>query len=782
MKKFVQYILFLAVFALLGAVSCTTVDEYDTDQYSSEAVILQAYGPQPVVRGGILRFVGSNLDKVASVTIPADNVITDIEVVSSGKHSEIRVTVPKETAEVGYPVLTLKDGKTITGKTLLEYSEPITFDSFSPAEALPGAEITIEGDYLNLIHEVVFADNVKVSEKDFTTHTRYKIAVKVPETARTGKLGLGTVDELAAAGEENEEALLATLNIVESETPLTVTTAKGTLANTTLKAGETLAINGTNLTLAKSVVLAGATVTEFTASATSLSFTLPASVTDGDVVMVMASGVEVSAGALTTVVPSDVAASPSPVKNGATLTLTGKDLDLVDAGIEFPGSVWAEYDNADATSISFAVPEKAQQGDIVLHLSNGKTVSVAYTLVRPVVTDFSANPASAGSDVTITGTDLDLVAAVTFGGGIKVDVEATETSITVAVPTAAETAVLVLNLKNGENIDAIELAIDKPAGAYIANMPEEVLQIGDMFIAELLNVEHLTDVMIDDVPVNYLVSGNMLYVVIPEGAKAGSLLTLVSDNGSVSYPLSIDPGDRIVTNIWSGSSTVTWGGGAVTALSWGGYDWSSVKPGMVMSVTYTIDNAGGCIRFGNGSWASIPSLAGLAQDGNLPLQEGGHKVVLTAEDLQFLVDNGGFVLCGDGYTVTSIDLIELIPQETTIWSGSSTVTWAGGAVTSLSWGGYDWSTVKAGTAIIAHYSIDDPSGAIRFGNGSWASIPSGIPLGDAEGNISLPEGSTSFSITLTEEDIQFLVGNGGFVLCGTGYTVTSIGLLVMPEL
>ena len=767
MKKFVQYILFLAVFALLGAVSCTTVDEYDTDQYSSEAVILQAYGPQPVVRGGILRFVGSNLDKVASVTIPADNVITDIEVVSSGKHSEIRVTVPKETAEVGYPVLTLKDGKTITGKTLLEYSEPITFDSFSPAEALPGAEITIEGDYLNLIHEVVFADNVKVSEKDFTTHTRYKIAVKVPETARTGKLGLGTVDELAAAGEENEEALLATLNIVESETPLTVTTAKGTLANTTLKAGETLAINGTNLTLAKSIVLAGATVTEFTASATSLSFTLPASVTDGDVVMVMASGVEVSAGTLTTVVPSDVAASPSPVKNGATLTLTGKDLDLVDAGIEFPGSVWAEYDNADATSISFAVPEKAQQGDIVLHLSNGKTVSVAYTLVRPVVTDFSANPASAGSDVTITGTDLDLVAAVTFGGGIKVDVEATETSITVAVPTAAETAVLVLNLKNGENIDAIELAIDKPAGAYIANMPEDLFSPGDMFIIEIENPDHLTGVQFDGVDVTYILNGSTLYVQIPSDATANTTITLVSDNGSVTYAMNIDPGDFIITPIWTaGFDCSSWNGNQ--DLAWGGYDWSSVTPGTILRFELEGTVSGWwCISLRHGdSWGALAGVPGQYDTPESPLD-----VVLTQEILDDLVASNGLVITGDGYHLSRISLVQDLRYGDTIWDGLFECSgWNGNQ--DLAWGAYDWSQAKAGQTLFFHFTSSKAEGewfciSLRHGD-SWGAL-AGVP-----GQYDSPE--SPMGVKLTQEIINDLVANYGLVITGDGYNLTKISL------
>jgi hypothetical protein len=94
----------------------------------------------------------------------------------------------------------------------------------------------------------------------------------------------------------------------------------------------------------------------------------------------------------------------------------------------------------------------------------------------------------------------------------------------------------------------------------------------------------------------------------------------------------------------------------VTDLSWGGYDWTTVEAGTVLCLHYTIDDPEGCIRIGNGSWASIPSLAGLAPDGNLPLQDGGHEVELTAEDVDFLINNGGLVVCGTGYTITQIGL------------------------------------------------------------------------------------------------------------------------------
>jgi len=783
MKKIFTFTTLLAVLAVLVA-SCAK-NELNTDQYDSAVVALKAYGPQPVVRGGTLRFVGSNLDKVSKVTIPGVASM-DPEVVTAGAHSEIRVIVPKDGPEPGYPVLTLSDGTTITGKTIITYDEPITIEDFTAA-AYPGEEITIKGDYLNLIKEVIFAQDVYVSEDDFSKHSRYEISLTVPETAQTGKIKLGTLDETKIPDmklkEEEEEALLKTLNLVETETPFEVGVSRGQVDGE-YKAGAQLTVNGDHLDLTVAVNLVGAEDVEFMVAedGSSLKFNLPAEATDGDVVLVMASGVEVAAGVITTKVPVVSGVTPAPVKNGAEITIVGSDLDLV-TGLSFLNSADAEFTFAEG-KITATVTEKAQEGDITLTLANGKTVSAEITLVKPVVTGFSANPASAGSPVTIEGTNLDLVSAVSFLIGEEEylsveDVEVSETAITVSVPTSAIKGKVVLYLTNGSEVEGLELDVDKPVAAFLVTVPTQLFKVGDLFLADIKNAEHLQQVLFDDIEVQFVINDGKLYATVPSGVKKGTILHLVSDNGTLDYAVNIDPGDRIVTTIWSGSSTVTWSGGAVTALSWGGYDWSSVKAGLYLKAVYSIDDPAGCIRFGNGYWSSIPSLAGLAQDGNLPLQEGGYAVLLTQEDIDFLANNGGFVLCGTGYTVTEIQLVELIPQETFIWTGPSTVTWSGGAVTALSWGGYDWSSVKAGSSIAAHYTIDDPGGCIRFGNGYWASIPSLAGLAQ-DGNLPLQE--EGHTVVLTQEDIDFLVNNGGFVLCGTGYTVSSIGLLVMPEI
>ena len=774
MKKIFQ-LTTLVVMALM-VFSCTK-KEVSTEQFDTTAVVLKAYGPQPVVRGGILRFVGSNLEKVVSVTIPGVAPLTP-EVVTAGVHSEIRVTVPKDGPELGYPVLTLADGSTITAKTQLTYSEPILFESFSPTEVLPGTTITIKGDYLNLIHEVILPGDVYVSDDQFISHDRYSIKVIVPDIARSGKIILGTVDE----AEEEDEKVLATLNLIESDEDLIVITAEGALTAKSYKAGDAVTIKGTNLNLTKKVELEGADVTEFVATESTLTFVLPDTATDGEVLMVMASEVAVLAGEINTVVPVVSGVTPAPVKNGAVVTLAGSDLDLV-TGLDFPNAAGAEFAFAEGL-ITATVPEAAQEGELTLHLANGKTVTADLTLVKPVVTGFSANPASAGSTVTIEGTNLDLVAAVSFSIGEEAyltvkEIEGSETAITVAVPTAAVKGIIVLNLKNGSDVEGLELDIDKPVAAYLVTVPADVFKVGDLFVAEIENADHLQKVLFDEIEVPFVINNGKLYATVPAGVKKGTILHLVSDNGTLDYGVNIDPGDRIITTIWTGPSTVTWAGGAVTALSWGGYDWSTVKAGLYLKAVYTIDDPAGCIRFGNGSWASIPSLAGLAQDGNLPLQEGGHAVLLTQEDLDYLNSTGGLVICGTGYTITEIQLVELIPQETIIWTGPSTVTWAGGAVTALSWGGYDWSTVKAGLYLKAVYTIDDPAGCIRFGNGSWASIPSLAGLA-ADGHLPLQEGG--HTVVLTQEDVDYLNSTGGLVICGTGYTIASIGLLVMPEI
>ena len=86
--------LWMMCLILLGCLSfsaCDDGDEEDTNQYKG-GISLNVFGPSPVARGGELRFLGSGMDKIQSISIPGCGEITDIEVISA---NEIRVTVPQ---------------------------------------------------------------------------------------------------------------------------------------------------------------------------------------------------------------------------------------------------------------------------------------------------------------------------------------------------------------------------------------------------------------------------------------------------------------------------------------------------------------------------------------------------------------------------------------------------------------------------------------------------------------------------------------------------------------
>ncbi len=479
MKKILQLTSILAILCLT-ALSCAR-EELDTDQYASDGrVLLQAYGPQPVVRGGTLRFLGSNLDKVKAVIIPEGNEITDIQVVASGMHSEIRVTVPKETSAPGYPQLKLADGTVITGKTELTYSEPISFDALAPVSVYPGDVITIKGEYLNLIHEVIFTKDVRISEDLFKSHSRYEIKVEVPETAETGTVGIGTVDEEKAEGDED---LLSTLNIIEFKTPLTIGTAKGTVKNTTAKAGDEITIEGDHLTLVKSVRVEGAEITTFKSATTSkLVFVLPAEAKDGDVVLVMASGVEVPAGSIATVKPSVSSTEPAPAVPGELMTIKGTDLDLVKS-LEAPAvnadNSWPAFDLSEEGAISFTLPEDAKGDDIVLHLENGESVAVPYELLLPVIEAVEPGEIVAGDQFKVKGTALNQVAGVSIGSQACEFTIDSDTEITVTSDPKSVTGKVSLKLKSGNTVTSSENLIVKAAGVVqVTDLPESA-SVGD---------------------------------------------------------------------------------------------------------------------------------------------------------------------------------------------------------------------------------------------------------------------------------------------------------------
>lgn len=566
----------MACLVLLSSLTFTACDtnDVDTNQYKG-GISLNVFGPSPVLRGGELRFLGCGMDQVASVLIPGCDAITDIQLISA---EEIRVIVP-QTALPGYVTLMLRNGESIVTKTQLTYSEPVSIESFSPESVRPGDVLTIKGEYLNLMHQVIFAENVIVSDEviaeeetteatsKFLKHTRNEIQVRVPEEAQSGKI-------ILSDGAEIPNRLYS-----EVELQVVLPSVAEVADYNNIKPGAIMTVTGENFDLVKEVRMENGETMLFTYSAEqkALTFTIPCGAVNGPIYVVPASGVLVQVAEIKMATPEDVKAQETEITAGKELTLTGKNMDMI-AAVLFPGVEKA----VEPTSLS-------------------------------------------------------------------------ETKVKVVVPGEAQSGMIQLVLTSGETIPGLELIVTAPKYCHIAD--ENVLKTNDYFVGEdmvvdVVNIGELAEVQVAGTKVNYTSSGSQLTIPVPETAGHDSSVELISKDGTCKkYTVSF------TKVIWEGSFDIgDWGGNK--ALGWNGYDWSSVQPGTIITVYYTLDmeetnwqiKLGGCAI----DWSPLPTIPSQI------LEAGSTRfsATLTAEDLLVLSqdNNAGLVVSGCNFTMTKVTL------------------------------------------------------------------------------------------------------------------------------
>ena len=798
--------------ALVGlSLTACSNDDLDTDQFQG-GVALNVYGPSPVMRGGQLRFIGSNLDQVREVIIPSDIHITNIQVVSAGVPSEIRITVPKDGPVEGLVTLVTNSDQRITTKTPLKYEEGIEITKMT-ASAMPGDVIKIEGDYLNLIHSLAFADNVLISEADFVSHDRYAIEVKVPEEAKTGKLELYTADLTVIDKNSVEYQIIKTDDAIEIGVPA-IEKVKGrqeaaAQGAITAKAGEQISITGAYFNVAASVTVGGFTTTDIKASADgkTLTFNLPAEAPSGEIIIVCKSGVEVPVGTLTTVKPTEAVAAPNPVKAGQALTISGQDMDLVTA-VTFPaGDATVEGGEITVTATSVvvkAVPEKATAGNLKLVMANAETVDVAFTLVMPTITAYNVNPASAGSPLQISGTDLDLVKSITFGEAeAKLEegaVSADGKKITVTIPMEGKSGKPKFNLANGTSVEGLDLTINEAVFCYFTELPAEdaELKAGESFMLPVANVDKLTGVEINGEACQYVVSGgNNLIVGIPLTAKKGSSVRLISSNGEITYTFDFIPNTEVTTVLWTGTADVDDWANQPYVLSDGGQELkdAGVEVGDIITFHLSPKSADWKIQFVEGHWgptyASICSIGNDTESGkfteyDLEANKGNFSLEVTQEMLDAAYKVGGwggvFVLNGDNLIVDKITTTHFNSLETTLWEGEAVADNWGGQPYILSDGGTELlaAGMKVGSIIRCYLKLveGETTWNCQIVDGHWSPNTAfdGCDFNSDNWNLSEHNGAIEFTVTdYIYEHITTSGGWGGsFLLNGDNVICTKV--------
>ena len=819
-KSLMSFVLLSCLMAV-GLTACSD-DDLSTNQYQ-QGVHLNVFGPSPVMRGGSVHFYGSNLDQVKQVIIPGMDPVTNYEVVKAGIPSEIVVILDKEKPQPGkITLITNTDEKieTLTDLTFIEGIEYASDTQFSPSVVQPDAVLTINGEYLNLVKEVIFADNVVVNAEDFVSQSRYKIEVTVPQEARTGKVILSDGAEIPN-WIYSDEILQVTTPVVEKvNTPRGEAAQQETVA---CKLGETVTVSGQFFNLVAGVTIGDAETSYITVEedqltvsedGKTLSFTLPAEAPDGDIDLICRSGVAIPVAILETIAPTECTATPNPAKNGQPLSISGKDLDVV-ASIEMPNvSEAIEFNYNDGKIVIPAVPASAQEGNLVLRMANGKGVEVAYTLVKPTVTAYNPNPVSAGGALTIQGKDLDLVASVLFGEGAdvaEVAVAADGNSMTLTVPMNAASGSPTLNLINGATVEAPAITVNEATFCYVKELPGEDVEVkaGSAVTLVVANGDKLTGVEVNGTAVQYvLTEGNKLIIGLPESCGAGTKIRLISSNGEITYTLDVTPNTEVNTVIWTGAVDLNaWG------INWQFGDGTqsagedalaftkiALAEGDVIHLYATAYNDWWQIQFFNGHWEAQTSIGDTFGNGNninsgiASLEKGYLDIVVTAQMLNELTTYNDWGYCwilqGEGVVITKISVTHYNSLEQNISNSlvrQDDQTQNISLPLNITWGdegrfrilidkdpAIKDMNLKAGKSVMYFYTSG--TGQIQINNGNWGAWTTIADWENAD--------DKKMELVLTQDMIDWLKGtqsdgwsSTGMIIQGDGMTIKKVTIL-----
>lgn len=548
---------------LLATSSCESGEDVSTDQLTSAKITVKAFGPSPALRGGEVRFVGTNLDKATGVVIPGAPEITTF---TMKEKNEVRVMVP-QTASEGHVTLRTPEGD-ITPNTLLTFIEPIVIESVTTGRVKTGNDFEIKGDYLNLIAKVVFKDNVVVDSTDFVSQSREKIVVKVPLKARSGEIMIANGAKIPVEVYSGDLQANIVAPSITSVSPATV------------KAAGDVTISGDDFDLVEKIIFGGEkTTSKFTVSADKKKITVsaPADAQDGPIILVAYSGEEISSPASLTMKMPTAKLENKKVKNGETITITGADLDLVT-------NVW--FDELQASfeyagdKLSVEVPETAVAGAIKFVTASTKDISIdGITYVIPAISSVAPLNITAGDDITITGTNLDLVREIIFKSG-----EATASVILSSAPDAsllkikspfvATDGPIELKTINGTRvISAQSLTISPALLAVVTEMPEAI-KPGALLTLKGINLNTVKKIEFRYAngsvtpAVSFLPNqdGTSLQLYVPAALGKTELVLINAVGESIPYALSIGLTDPIISTTLmltnfngGGNSQSTWG-------------------------------------------------------------------------------------------------------------------------------------------------------------------------------------------------------------------------------
>lgn len=486
--------------------------------------------------------------------------------------------------------------------------------------------------------------------------------------------------------------------------------------------------------------------------------------------------------------------SPTQVHPGDIVTISGEYVWNIGevtfaAGKKVPAE---EFVLNTRNEIQVRVPMDAQTGAVTYNDGSEGAEEIVITdnllVDAAVATSVSNATPEFNEQITIYGENLDLITSVDFPSvaGVEYTVASDGKSITVVVPANTVNGNIVLTSASGLTT-SVEITV--PLITYTSVTPAEDVREGDEITITGTLLDRVTKLVLPgDITLeqgSFSQSATEIKFTVPEGMGDGAVTLVQHENYSVTTDKIAMHHEGTEIPIWQGSVHVGNWDGSMAALSWGGYDWSQVKAGQVLSIYLTPDMTEGWsqLRVGNGSWAALPGTSDPYSFDNA--DEQIVRITLTDAMLSELVNNGGLVLCGAWWTCTKVTLS---PLETVLWEGEALADdWANQPYM-LSDAGAELAAAGAQVGQAVHFYItpiaDDWKLEILEGHwgpsyGAWGAVGYDTENGKfAETDLAATGGKVTIFLTQAMLDAAYTQQwwGGTFILNGDNVKCTKITL------
>jgi hypothetical protein len=437
--------------------------------------------------------------------------------------------------------------------TVVQATAP-NISSLNPSSGPLGSSVTITGtNFGNSQGSSVVSFNTSTSV--VTSWSNTSIVATVPTSLLGNANALVQVMVLGLASNQVNFSITPTPTI----TSLNPTTGP-VAAFVTITGGNFGATQGTS-----TVTFNGVAATPTAWSATSITATVPAAATSGNVVVTV--GGQPSNGINFTVTPPPpIVSSLNPTSGvvGTLVAIAGGNFGATQGAstVTFNGAV-ATPTSWSATSIAVAVPSGATTGNVVVTVGGQSSNGVGFTVTvsPPSITSLNPTSGAVGTSITVAGANFGATqgsSSVAFNGTTGTPTAWSATSITVAVPTAATTGNVVV-IVGGQASNGISFTVTLPPPSITSLNPTSgavgaSITIGGTNFGATQGTSTVMFNGTAGTPTAW--SASSIAVPVPAGATAGNVIVTVGGQTSNSVNFTIIPPPPSISSLTPASGPV----------------------------------------------------------------------------------------------------------------------------------------------------------------------------------------------------------------------------------